>query len=260
MPAQPLRSARCLPLLFLFCALAGLPLAEAEARTLQVAVEGNYAPFSYHDERGNLTGFDVQIAEALCREMAVTCTITAIRWDALIPSLEQGKVDMLVASMANTPERRQRVGFSDYYYQSHSVFAGRADLASDSQPATLAGLRLAIMEGTIQADYARQYYPESRLLPVKHQEEAFELLITGQADLVFSDTINLLGCLQSPEGSGYDFIGTPMLTDTLNSKAHIAVRKRDEALRTRINSALEAIRLNGIYDRINRHYFPFSIY
>ncbi len=65
-----LRAARCLLLLSLLSWLA-----IADARPLKVAVEGNYEPFSYHDARGRLTGFDVQIAEALCQEMAVSCMI-----------------------------------------------------------------------------------------------------------------------------------------------------------------------------------------
>ncbi len=229
------------------------------AAPLKVATEGNYAPFSYHDDSGRLAGFDVEIAQALCQQMQSDCEIQAIAWEALIPSLESGEVDMIVASMARTPEREQRVAFSDYYYQSHSVFAGKLGIAADTSPEALAGLRMAIIGGTIQADFAQTRYPQSPLILVTHQEEAFGLLLSGQADLVLSDTINLLEFLQQPQASGYDFIGPPLLGDTLSSKAHIAVRQRDRLL-GRVNRALEEIRLNGVYDRINRHYFPFSIY
>ncbi|MCM2330235.1 polar amino acid transport system substrate-binding protein [Geopseudomonas sagittaria] len=231
----------------------------AHAETLRIATEGNYAPFSYLADNGSLAGFDVEIAQALCRQMRVDCEVQAIVWDKLIPSLESGQVDMIVASMARTAEREQRVAFSDYYYQSHSVFAGKAGIAADTSPGALAGLRLAIIRGTIQATFARERYPQSPLLLVAHQEEAFAMLLAGKADLVLADTINLLDFLQQPRATGYDFIGPPLLGDTLSSKAHIAVRKNDRLL-SRVNRALEAIRLNGIYDRINRHYFPFSIY
>ncbi|MCQ4347754.1 transporter substrate-binding domain-containing protein [Pseudomonas stutzeri] len=232
----------------------------AHAETLQVATEGNYTPFSYLDDSGTLTGFDVEIAQALCRQMQVDCEIRAIAWGELIPSLETGQVDMIVASMARTPERERRVAFSDYYYQSHSVFAGRTGIAADTSPESLAGLRLAVIGDTIQAAFARQRYPQSPLQLVAHQEEAFALLLDGKVDLVLSDTINLLDFLQRPKAAGYDFIGPPLLADTLSSKAHIAVRREHAALLKRLNRALEEIRLNGVYDRINRHYFPFSIY
>jgi len=231
----------------------------AHAEILRIATEGNYAPFSYRGDNGSLAGFDVEIAQALCQQMRVDCEVRAIVWDKLIPSLESGQVDMIVASMARTAEREQRVAFSDYYYQSHSVFAGKAGIAADTSPEALAGLRLAIIRGTIQADFARERYPQSPLLLVAHQEEAFAMLLADKADLVLSDTINLLDFLQQPKATGYDFIGPPLLGDTLSSKAHIAVRKNDDLL-GRVNRALEAIRLNGVYDRINRHYFPFSIY
>lgn len=215
------------------------------AELLRVATEGNYAPFSYVDDSGQLTGFDVEIAQALCQQMQVQCQVQAITWRDLIPRLEDRSVDLIVASMARTPERLQRVDFSDYYYQSHSVFAG---------------LRLAIIEGTIQADYVARHYPRSTLLLVDHQDRAFAKLLRGEADLVLSDSINLLDFLQRPEAADYDFIGSPLLGDALSPKAHIAVRKGDDDLRNRLNRALEEIRLNGIYDRINRQYFPFSVY
>jgi len=247
-----------LPLLSLLFGLLLMPSVHAE--TLHVATEGNYTPFSYHDESGTLTGFDVEIAQALCQQMQVECEVQAITWNDLIPSLEYAKVDMIVASMARIPERELRVAFSDYYYQSHSVFAGRTGVAPDASPESLAGLRLAIIDGTIQATFAEKRYPQSPLRLVAHQEEAFDLLLAGKVDLVLSDTINLLEFLQQPKAAGYDFIGPPLLADTLNSKAHIAVRKGDRSLLQRLNRALEEIRLNGVYDRINRDYFPFSIY
>ncbi len=230
------------------------------AELLRVATEGNYAPCSYVDDSGQLTGFDVEIAQALCQQMQVQCQVQAITWRDLIPRLEDRSVDLIVASMARTPERLQRVDFSDYYYQSHSVFAGRAGSVGDTSPAALAGLRLAIIEGTIQADYVARHYPRSTLLLVDHQDRAFAKLLRGEADLVLSDSINLLDFLQRPEAADYDFIGSPLLGDALSPKAHIAVRKGDDDLRNRLNRALEEIRLNGIYDRINRQYFPFSVY
>jgi polar amino acid transport system substrate-binding protein len=249
------------PGLTVFALLLTLLLGQSvHAAPLRVATEGNYAPFSYHDAAGTLGGFDVEIAQALCLQMQAECTVQAIAWGELIPSLEAGKVDMIVASMARTPERELRVDFSDYYYQSHSVFAGRAGIAADTSPDSLAGLRLAIIGGTIQADFAQQRYSRSPLLLVAHQEEAFNLLLAGKADLVLSDTINLLDFLQQPKAAGYDFIGPPLLAETLSSKAHIAVRKGEHRLLKQLNRALEEIRLNGAYDRINRHYFPFSIY
>lgn len=130
-------------------------------QSLRVATEGNYPPFSNADESGRLVGFDVDIAEALCTQMQVRCDIQAITWTELIPRLEDGSVDMIVASMARTPECEQRVDFTDYYYRSHSVFAGRIGVARDTSPEALAGLRLVAMRGTIQAEFLQQYYNAS---------------------------------------------------------------------------------------------------
>ena len=77
----------------------------------------------------------------------------------------------------------------------------------------LAGLRLAIIEGTIQAAFAQKHYPRSPLLLVANQEEAFDRLLAGKVDLVLSDTINLLDFLQQPKAAGYDFIGDTLVAN-----------------------------------------------
>ncbi|MBV1787257.1 transporter substrate-binding domain-containing protein [Marinobacterium sp. D7] len=231
----------------------------AVADKLRIATEGTYPPFSYVNDSGELTGFDVDIAYALCEVLARDCEVEAVLWTELLDRLEAGEYDMIVASMANTEERAKRVDFTDYYYRSHSIFAGRADI-KDTSPEDLAGKTLAAGRDTIQADFLAQHYPDSHILLTDNLPQAFQMLLDGQVDLMLSDTTNLLDLLQRPEAEGFDFVGEPISSPDLQSKAHIAVGKGDNELRRALNMALEKLRLNGIYDRINRKYFPFSIY
>ena len=93
-------------------AFAALPPGHASARDLKIATEGTYAPWSYVDNAGKLTGWDVDIANALCDEMKVKCENVAQEWDGIIPGLNAKKYDMIVASMGVTEKRKQQVAFT----------------------------------------------------------------------------------------------------------------------------------------------------
>lgn len=227
---------------------------------LRVATEGAYPPFNFVDDSGTLKGFDVDIAKALCNQLHADCTFQAVPWNQIIEGLEGDKYDLVVASMAYTKERAERMEFSAPYYRSHSVLIGDSEKFTDSAPAALAGVRIAAAEGTIQADYAKQAYKESITVLAKDQPSAQELLAGKKADLLIGDAIELLSFMQTPEGSEYGYVGDPISSDFLQSSAHITARKGNSALVLKVNEALKQIKLNGVYDKINDQYFPFSIY
>lgn len=232
----------------------------AQAEPLTIATEGAYPPFSYYDEAGVLSGFDVDIAYALCEEMQRDCNLIAVPWNDLLPGIEAGRYQLIVASMAKTAEREERVDFSDFYYRSHSVFVGNPRKYASTSPESLEGIRLATGVGTVQEAFLRSRYPASDIVVTEDQEQALALLVSGEVELVLSDSINLLSFLQSAEGSEYDFISEPLIDELLETNAHIAIQKGNDLLRSAINQSLITIRLNGTYERINRKYIPFSIY
>ncbi|WP_417584680.1 transporter substrate-binding domain-containing protein [Nitrincola sp.] len=232
----------------------------AQAGPLIIATEGAYPPFSYFDEAGGLSGFDVDIAYALCETMQRDCELIAVPWNDLLDGIEKGHYQLIVASMAKTAEREERVDFSDFYYRSHSVFVGNPYKYSSSSPESLEGVRLATGIGTVQETFLRSRYPAADIVVTEDQEQALAKLVSGEVDLVLSDSINLLSFLQSSEGSAFDFISEPLIDELLKTDAHIAVEKGNDSLRSDINQALITIRLNGTYERINRKYIPFSIY
>jgi ABC-type amino acid transport substrate-binding protein len=88
----------------------------AQAEDMRIGVEGAYPPFSEKTASGELIGFDIDIANALCEEMKVTCTMVEQDWDGMIPALQAKKFDAIVASMSITPDRKKVVDFSNKYY------------------------------------------------------------------------------------------------------------------------------------------------
>jgi ABC-type amino acid transport substrate-binding protein len=234
--------------------------AKADELKLRVATEGAYPPFNSIDASGNLVGFDVDIAKALCQEIKATCSFVAVPWDDIINRLEKDEYDLVVASMSFTEERAKRMEYSASYYRSHSAFAGDPSRFKDISPAALKSFRIAAGSNTIQSEYLQKTYPDSKIVLTKDEPEAQRLLQAGEVDLVLADSIDLMTFLQSPENSKFDYVGDPVTNGFLKSSAHITAHKGNAELIKKVNDALDQIRLNGTYDRINNTYFPFSIY
>jgi polar amino acid transport system substrate-binding protein len=233
----------------------------ADDPVLRIGTEGAYPPFNFINEKGELVGFDVDIAKALCKEMKRTCTFVVTPWAEIIEGLEQNKYDLMVSSMAFTEERAKRIAYSQPYYRSHAVFIGDPKKRQDISPEGLAGARITAGKGTMQAQYlAKVYAAKSTLVLGEDQPAAQAILEQGKADLMLGDAIELMSFLESAEGSAFEFIGDPVTNDFLQSTAHVTARPSDTALLDEVNAAIKKTRLDGSYERINNIYFPFSIY
>jgi len=108
--------------------------AEAAMPELKVAIDASYEPFTYKTPDGKPTGFDVDIAEALCAEIKRKCVYVEQVWDSMIPGLLAQKYDVIISSMSITEERLQQVDFSDKYYNTPSRIVVKADTAFTDLP------------------------------------------------------------------------------------------------------------------------------
>jgi arginine/ornithine transport system substrate-binding protein len=236
--------------------------APAFAQDLRICVEGAYPPFSQVTDSGELEGFDIEIAEALCAEMGVSCTMVQTEWDAIIPTLEEGKCDAIVASMSITEERRQRIDFSAKYYQTPAKFAAAEGVDWTDDDAGMAGKTVCVQRGTIHQAYMEGEFPSATLVLYPTQEEAYLDLTSGRCDAVMADSIAIQdGFLNTDAGDGYAFFGGDHAVPQYHGDgAGIGVRKADTELRDRLSAAIEAIRADGTYTTINDRYFPFDIY
>lgn len=98
-------------------ALAALAGGAFAQDSLRIGVEGAYPPFSFKEADGSLSGFDIEIAEALCAQMQRECELVEQEWDGMIPALKARKFDAIVASMSITEERKRQIDFSEKYYK-----------------------------------------------------------------------------------------------------------------------------------------------
>ncbi len=241
-----------LALLFLACAFGD----DTESSTLRIGITADYPPFSHIDDDGQFSGFDADIAMALCARLEVECAFVRQDWEELISGLRDGKFDAIVSSMSITEERGRLVSFTDRYYSNVVRFVTRKGSGFD--PEAPAGTTIGAARATISSDWLEANL--SDIVDIRLFKESgatLQALVEGSIDAVLGDGLGFWNWLQSPEGAGFEYAGDGY---RLDKGIGIAVRKEDDALRLRLNQAIGEILDDGTYETINVRYFPFSIY
>lgn len=224
----------------------------ATGEVLRIGTEGAYAPFNYTNTDGTLGGFDVDIANAICADMQVTCEITAQDWDGIIPGLKAGKYDAIVAAMSVTPEREQQVSFTEPYFSNTLVFLAKKDSSFDpSNSDDINAHSIAAQRSTISSQWLENAYPNADMKLYDTLSNAFLDLGSNRVDAMVSDKLPALEWLGSTSGSQYALKGQEI---DINDNFAIAVRPGD-ALQAKINKSLVNIKADGTYDKINQKYF-----
>ncbi|KQZ98469.1 amino acid ABC transporter [Mesorhizobium sp. Root157] len=243
-------------------ALLALGTAQAQEKVVKIGTEGAYPPFNNLTADGKLEGFDVDIAQALCDEMKVKCEFIAQDWDGIIPALQAGKFDAIIASMSITPERKEKVDFTNKYYNTPPAIAAPKD--SDLKGVTkedLAGKTIGVQASTTHFNYSSATYTDSTVKPYPTAQEYQLDLANGRLDAVNDDIVVLSQWLDSPDGACCKLVGTITPVEDIHGPgAGIAIRKGETELRDQFNAAIDAIRANGKYKEINDKYFKFDVY
>jgi arginine/ornithine transport system substrate-binding protein len=239
------------------------PLARAQApdwKEIRVGVEGNYPPFSKLGADGKLAGFDIDIANAVCAQLKAKCTLIQQEWDGMMPALAAKKFDMIVASMTITDERKKNADFSDPYYDVPSRFVAKAGSFKGHAPADLKGKKIIVLRNSPRAKWLEERYKDSQVLAVNKETDIYMELAAGRGDIGFgSSVVSGEAFLKKPEGKGYEQVGPAVRLDGGGGGVGIAFRKGEDALRSKVNDALKAIRADGTYKKLAAQYFDFDI-
>ncbi|OOS05358.1 amino acid ABC transporter substrate-binding protein, PAAT family [Moraxella cuniculi DSM 21768] len=219
-------------------------------RQIRIATESNFKPFSYLDTQGNVVGFEIDLANALCEQIKAQCNIISQDWDSLIPSLNANQSDAIMAGMSITQERQQVVDFSEPYFDNALVLVGKKGDATTID--SIAGKTVATQQATLAADYLKQNHPDAIVKAYDKQDNAHLDLSAGRADLMLSDAVPITDWLSTETGANFEIKGQPI---DINDKVAIAVRKGDTALKADFDNALAALKQNGKYDEIVSKYF-----
>lgn len=240
----------------------GAANADSHSMKIKIGTEGAYPPFNNLESDGSLVGFDVDIAKALCEEMKAECEFVTQDWDGIIPALIAGKFDAIIASMSITDERKQKVDFSNKYYNTPPAIAVPKD--SDVKGVSkddLAGKTIGVQSSTTHFNYSEATYTDSDLKGYGSPDEYKLDMVNDRLDAVNDDIIVLQEWLATEDGKNFKIVGTITPVPEIHGLgAGIAVRKGETELAEKFNKAIDAIRANGTYKTINDKYFSFDAY
>jgi len=230
--------------------------AQAQEQDLRIAFDVPYAPFEYKDEDGNLTGFEVELAEAMCGEMEANCEFVLQAWDGMIPGLMARKFDLIMSSMSITPERAERVLFSEPYYNTPGGWFARDGFETDvTDMDAMDDKVVGVQRGTTMDSYVTENM--GGIVTIKRYTTADDMVLDleGQRlDVVFLDypvgEQTILG------KDGFKEVGEPV---KLGQGVGVAMRKRDADLAKAVNVALATLKEDGTYDTIMKKYFAYDV-
>jgi len=237
--------------------------APAALPELKVAIDPTYEPFTFKTSDGKPTGFDVDIAEALCAEIKRQCVYVEQVWDSMIPGLQARKYDVIISSMSITEERQKVVDFTDKYYNTPSRIVVKED-TSFTDLASLKDKKIGVLKGSTQEKYAMgELRPLGvSVVPYEAQDQVYLDIKSGRLDGTVADSVEVTGgFLSKPEGAGFGFVG-PVLNDVkyYGTGVGVAMRKGETQLKEELNAAIKAIRENGTYETVSKKYFDFDVY
>lgn len=216
----------------------------ANAQELTFAMEPSYPPFETTNEKGEIIGFDVDVANAICQEIQATCKFKSEAFDALIPNLKAKRFDTAISAIDITDARAKQVLFSDPYYDSTASYValkGKATLESAKN--------IGVQNGTTFQQYTvaetKQYSPKS----YASLQNAILDLKSGRIDIIFGDTAVLADMIsKEPE---IQFIGEKVTNKKyFGNGLGIAMHKSNKDLAAQLNKGLAAIKANGEYQKI----------
>ncbi|TNF62550.1 MAG: transporter substrate-binding domain-containing protein [Burkholderiales bacterium] len=246
---------------------AGTALNFASAAELKVAIDATYEPFTYKTPDGKPTGFDVDIAKALCEQIKRTCVFVEQPWDSMIPGLLARKYDVIISSMSITEERMKRIDFTNKYYNTPSVVVLKKGEKLGNDFAEIKGKRLGVLKSSTQEKFALgELKPLGAVIvPYEAQDQVYLDIKSGRLDGTVADTVEVSGGFLSKEGGDAFAFAGPMLDDPKFNKyfgigAGVALRKGQTKLKDELNAAIKTIRDNGTYAKINSKYFSFDVY
>lgn len=259
----------------------GASAAQAEERTITIATEGAYAPWNFTEAGGKLAGYEIDMLEDLCPRMKVKCEIVVQDWDGLIPALNAGKFDAIVAGMLQTEEREKVITFSRNYGTGSAAFLVRkdsplanmpvgkqVDMGKDKEAAKAAAAEmLPFMEGTVMGGQGAttagqimaELFPGIEFRQYKSTEQHDLDLEAGRIDGVMASPVALDRTLEKIGADQVVFAGTEFTGGPLGGGQSVGLRKADTELKAKFDEAINAAIADGTLSRLAVKWFKRDI-
>jgi octopine/nopaline transport system substrate-binding protein len=253
-----------------------------EKTEITIATEGAFPPYNLTRPDGTLDGYDVELAHYLCDHMKIKCTIVAQAFDGMIPALNAGKFDAIMAGMSATEKRKEVIDFSMSYGSTGQAFAVLKDSDLSSMPLKDAlyslssnqeGARKAVEElkpllkgkiiGVQTASIASRFIDEYLKDTVEKREykttEQHDLdLIAGRVDVIMASMGYLKTAVEKPTNSDIEIVGPRFQGGFLGAGSSVGLRKSDTALKAKFDEAITAAKADGTLKTLSMKWFGFD--
>ncbi len=245
--------------LILAAVVALAPVAGARADKVLLASEASFPPFSKTEADGRVTGFEIDLGNAVCAAAKLDCEWVAQDFDGIIAALVAEKYDAIFSSMSITAERQASFDFSLPYYNSPTKFFGKKSMMVDVSAAGLKGKKVGVYGGSVQDQYLRAHFPDVVAVPYEKIDQITADLIAGRIELGFTEALVASEFLSSPEGAGYEFYGPDFFDPALGEGAGAMLRKGSDALLAKLNEGIRQVYADGTFDALQAKYFAVNI-
>jgi len=244
--------------LVLGASLLGQAVAGEQLKTIQdkgvinVGLEGTYPPFSFVDENGKLTGFEVELSEALAQKLGVKAKVQPTKWDGILAALESKRLDVVVNQVTISDERKKKYDFSEPYtvsgIQALILKKKAADLNINAA-ADLAGKKVGVGLGTNYEQWVKKDVPQADVRTYEDDPSKFADLRNGRIDAILIDRLAALEYAQKAKDTELAGAAFSRL------ESGIALRKGEPELLAAINKALDELRADGTLTKLSEKYF-----
>ncbi|MCM3691660.1 amino acid ABC transporter substrate-binding protein [Neobacillus niacini] len=216
---------------------------------LLIGTEGTYAPFTFHDESGNLTGFDVEISREVAKRIGVEPEFKETQWDAIFAGLDAKRFDMIANQVGIRPDRQEKYSFSDPYITSAAVLVTHKDNDKVEAFEDIKGLNAAQSLTSNYGEMAKKY--GANLVSVEGFTQSVELLASKRVDVTINDRISFLDYTKQRPDAPIKIAATS--EDA--SVSGLMFRKDSDTLVDEVNKALTEMIEDGTYKKISEKWF-----
>lgn len=219
--------------------------------SLKVGLEGTYPPFNFQDEKGQLTGFEVDLANALAEELGVKAEFQPTKWDGILAALESKRLDVVINQVTISEERKQKYDFSTPYTLSGiQALTRKADADRIKSAADLAGKKVGVGLGTNYEQWLKENVPQADIRTYDDDPTKFQDLNVGRIDVILVDR---LAAFEMVEKTG-DRLA--VAGDAFSrQESGIALRKGNPQLLAAIDAAIAKLRADGTLKQLSEKWF-----
>ena len=226
-------------------ALLAMTASASMADTVRMGTEGAYPPYNFINDKGEVDGFERELGDTLCAKAALTCEWVTNDWDSIIPNLQSGNYDVIIAGMSITDERDKVIDFTQNYIPP----AASAYVALTADANTGEGAVIAAQVGTIQAGYVAE--SGATLLEFATPDETVAAVKNGEADAVFADK-DYLAPIAAESGGALVMLANEV---QLGGGVGMGLRESDTELKDKFNAAIQSMKDDGTLNTMIKKWF-----